>query len=378
MLEVAVGDLPPESWVRITEDGPLFASERWLKAVEGRAAGPPHFFMSDGEGGPVVGLGAMLARDPSFDAPVNIHELLTGTPPWTPLTDESWKERTRIRSTGPPAESWFPNLAVTLPSGVCLTVGPGAKSDEAVDELVGEIIEWARERSMAILGFLFVAPEEEVLSRVLSKRELIKARLSYDCQLELPGKMIEDYLAFLPGKRRNSVRREMRHVEEAGVIIRRRHLDECLEDLVELRLQLKRKYGRSPNEEKARGAFTGLIDNIPREEIYLFTAEAGGEMVSFSLFLAEGNRWHALMTGTEYDDPRWRFLYFELIYYSPIKAAYEAGARRLSFGAASWEAKLNRGCILVPLYGYFLPLRAELEHSVEHAAQATDLMFSDR
>lgn len=369
-MEVVSAEIPPESWAKLAEGGPLFTTVAWFKATHERAAGTPHFFLLDD-----LGIAGMVADTSEFDAPVNIYELLNGTPPWMPLTDESIELRSKVTESAPPIESWFPNLVVTLPAAACLTVGPGEDSRQKVDQLVGEVIDWARNRRMSSISFLYVPPNEKVLQTSLLNRGLVRLPLTLNCELSIPGMSFDDYLESLPGGRRNSVRRELREVADSGLVIRRRPLDECLEEVVRLRLSLKKKYGRSQNEPKARRAFTGLMENFPPDNLFLFSAEADGSMVSFSLYLAKGTTWHALLTGTEYDDPRWKFAYFDLLFYTPIRHAYEAGARLLDLGGASWEAKRNRGADLFRWYGFILPLDPELEEAVSESARVTELRF---
>lgn len=369
-MKVTAGNIPPESWDALSKSGPLFASRAWLSAIEGRAAGTPHYFEL-GE----VGIAGMAAENPDFDAPVNVYELLTGSPPWMPLTEKSAELRHEVKEKTPPAGSWFPNLVVTLPSARCMTVGSNRGSAANVDRLVDELIDWAREQKMAAISFLYLPPVESVLEAALTNRGLLRLPLTHNCELSLPGDNFDDYLTMLSSGRRNSIRREIREVAEANLRIERRPLDECVDDLVRLRLRQKQKYGRAQNEPKARRAFTGLIDNFPPEDLLLFVAEAEGSMVSFSLYLAEGPTWHALLTGTEYDDPRWKFAYFDLLFYTPIRHAYESGARRLDLGGASWEAKRNRGCDLVRHDGFLLAFSPELMEAATESARVTELRF---
>lgn len=375
-LEMTAGNLPPEAWVAMTKGGPLFASPPWLRAIEGREAGKPHYFFLRDGGKASIGIAAMLADTPEFDEPLNLYEILTGTPVWTPLTEESQQLRDKIRRSAPPPEEWLPNMVVSLPSGQCITVGPDSGSKEAIDDLVEGVINWTRQHGMAAVSFLYLNPEETALAESLARQGLFRLPITVNCELNLPGESLEDYFQMLPGNRRTSIRREIRQVREEGLTIRRRGLEECLEELVRLRLELKRKYGRSQNEAKARHAFTGLIENFPPEQLFLFTAESEAKMVSFSLFLQGDQAWYALMTGTEQDDPRWKFVYFDLLFYTPVGHAYEAGVRRIDFGAASWQAKRNRGCDLIPIYGFILPLRPELEKTVVESVRVTQLLHS--
>lgn len=374
-VETKVGELPPNEWEALSEGASVFATSRWLRAIEGRAAGPPHyFFLTDG-GEPSVGLFGMLCQTAATDDAFNLFEIVAGIPRTMPLTEEATAARADLHKSIPPAEAWFPNMILSLPSAECALVGSAAGSREAVGTLVDGIIEWARGQSLAAISFLYVRRPQAVLEAALSERHFIRSALTHTCELHLPGSEFEDYLGMFSKHRRQSIRREIRVVEGAGVEIRRRGLGECLDQLVELRLALKRKYGRSPNEDKERRTFSGLMDNFSEDELNLFTAEADGRVLAFGLDLIWNGVWHGLLSGTDYDDPKSNFVSFHLDFYSPIRRAYEIGVREFQMGTASWEAKHHRGCALVPMDAWTLPVDPKLAPAVSESASRTRLRW---
>jgi len=48
-------------------------------------------------------------------------------------------------------------------------------------------------------------------------------------------------------------------------------------------------------------------------------------------------------------------LYFAVVFYEPVKYAIRNGVKRIEYGIGSLDAKISRGCRVVPLYGYVKP-----------------------
>jgi len=379
-IEDRVGDLPPPEWESLAEGGPLAVSVPWLRSVASRAQGEGHWFLAfddrDGDSTPVCGLFATLAGTAATDDAFNLHDVLFGAPRTMPLADDAIAAREQRREQSPARDEWFPNLVVTLPSAECLPVGPGAADPKTTEVLVDGIVDWARRNELAAVSFLYLRRTHTALTDTLASRAFTRLPLSFTGELHLPGTGFDDYLAALPKQRRRSVRKEMETVEDAGVTIRRRDVKECLDDLVELRLALKRKYGRTPNPDKERSSFHGLIDEFSPDELHLLTAEIGEQLLGFGLDIVYNGVWNGVVSGTNYDDPRSDSVSFCLDYYEPVRHAYERGVRTLAFGMAAWEAKRNRGCELVPLDGYVLALRDDLAPAVAAAPTAAVLRFT--
>lgn len=316
-----------------------------------------------------VGLFGMLCTDVETDDAFNLFDLITGHPRTVPLSESSVEARVALRAAAPSPEAWFPSLILSLPSAECVAAG----SEYGLGELVDGIVDWSSGQKLAAVAFPYLRSRDTELGAVLGKHGFTKSPITFTCELHLPGTGFDDYLANFTKHRRQSIRREIRVVEESGVEIRKRGLGECLDELVGLRLSLKRKYGRTPNEPKENRTFAGLMDNFSEDELHLLTAEVEGSMIGFGLDLIWNGVWHGLLSGTNYDDPRSKFVSFELDFYSPFRRAYEMGIKEFQLGIASWDAKQHRGADLVPMDMWTLPLDPALQSSVESSAQLTEL-----
>lgn len=372
-MVVREGPVPPDEWHALAAGAPLAASPPWLRSVAARAQGPGRWFiLRDDTGTPVAGLYGTVAETEATDDAFNLYDVLTGEPRTMPLTDDERAGRAALRAASPPRAAWFPNLVLTLPSAECVPVGPGATDRTVVRHLIGAIVQWATEQGMVAVAALYVRRRHTALTEALTASAFTSRPVSATAELHLPGTGFDDYLASLSKQRRRSARVEEARVRAAGVRIERRPLAEMLDRLVELRVEAKRKYGRTPNPEKERRSFEALAAELG-DRLHLLVAEvvADGKVIGFGLDVVVDGVWHGIVNGIAHDDPRTDSVAFALDYYEPIRAAYRLGVREMQFGMAAWETKRNRGCTLVPLDGFVLPLDVALAPTVAAASGAS-------
>lgn len=367
VIEVYPGLWP--GWESLAPDAPFLASYRWLRAREGRTDGPTFTFVAEVEGAPAAGLYATLVPDSSTDEVFNLPKLLAGTPRTILLNPETRQRRERLQSESPEEKHWFPNLVVVYPGYECFPIGSQATSEAVVDELVAEIVDWARRQGARAVSFLYTSPENKLLDDVLNNRGFLPIHLTYTCDLNLKGESFEDYLRMLPHKRRGEVRRELRRIRDLGISTVSSKIADRYEDLVRLGLAHSRKYGRRVSEEKERGKLDKLLENFGEELMTVYCASSDGVVLAFGLFLEYLGVWYALDSGSDHEDERSRYLYFDTNYYTPITQAYSKGIRKIRYSAATWEAKSNRGCDLIPREAWFLPLTPELQTPIKRAAE---------
>lgn len=338
-----------EEWAEVGAEAPFLASQKWLRAREGRTDGETFTFLID----EAAGLFGTLIADGSTDEVFNLRKLLHGSPRTILMTPGQRTARSVVEELSPPEEEWFPNLVVVFPGYECFPVGPKAASEEVVEELVAGIVEWASEQQMKSLSFLYTSPDNQLFDGILSRQKLQRVHLTYTCDLRVEGDGFEDYLQMLPRKRRTEVRREIRHLSADGIETVQRKVEECFDDLVRLRLVHSAKYGRRVSEEKEVTRLRGLIDNFGHESLTVFGSMQGSQMVSFTLFLDYRGVWYAVDSGGTGENA---YAYFDTSFYSPVAAAYERGISLIRYSMGAWEAKTHRGCDLVPRQAWILPL----------------------
>ena len=93
------------------------------------------------------------------------------------------------------------------------------------------------------------------------------------------------------------------------------------------------------------GILGRLADELGEDfKVYLGTCDDQPKGVI--AFGRSGNRGYVTFPGLVHKDERAGSLYFNLMYYHPIKLAIELGLDSIAFGNAALEAKIRRGCVV--------------------------------
>jgi hypothetical protein len=375
-VEIAPG--VPASWAALDPDPPLFASAPWLEVMADRIEGDHLWFVREPGTDRGVGFFGTIIGDGSVSEAKNPWRLLFEPCAIRSLTDDAVAEQAVVRSAGPDLDRWFPSLVLLYPGMECFALGPGGASPAALDEAVAAIVAHARHSGLRSVAFLYTQPEDTVLPSALRRAGFADFPLTLRANLSPPGDCFADYLAAMGSKRRQNIANLRRKLARQGVSVTRlplsRASDDDLEKLVVLRLRHREKYGRRPDAEGERDQLRTFRSRFgDRAMVYAAMADQGSAMadqalLSFVLFLDAGGVRHAWMNGTDYDDPRSRYAYFELGFHAPIEDAYLGRAREISFGYGAEHAKLLRGCRLEPVSGFVLPLSAEDSAAARRAA----------
>ncbi|GAA3816963.1 hypothetical protein GCM10022226_42030 [Sphaerisporangium flaviroseum] len=363
----AVAGRPPD-WRDLAAGGPMFATELWLDAMRGRIPGADFTFVLREPGKTVLALyGTVLAgaeRNEVFGLPY----ILTGDARDLPLAEDSLAARASWRV--PPPESWYPHLVVMLPGYECHPIGPLAGDPDALSELTGAVVAWARDQGLRLVAFLYTPPSTAALQEALASRGFSRIPLAYTCELALTGEGFDDYLAALPRKRRTEARRELRRLTQAGVVVRAVRVTRVPEDVVGLKCGHSAKYNGVPAD---RAKVRARLEGLCAESGLLVRAELEGTLVGYGLFIEHAGVWYCVSTAMDYGRHQARHAYFATVFYEPVRLAYSAGVRRLHYGQGSWRAKLSRGCRAVELPGWVLALDPRLAPVVADSARTTVL-----
>jgi hypothetical protein len=162
------------------------------------------------------------------------------------------------------------------------------------------------------------------------------------------------YLAALTRRRRTRILRERRmYLEGPARSEVRTGPDAIGDDLVELRCNLRRRYGLPEQRERTEIEFAALARWCgPR--IVVNRSVLDGDVVGFVISLRHGDTLYARTAGFDYDRLGNRdFCYFNVAYYDMIEWGLPVGARALGLGLAGYPGKRTRGCRFEPRYGVF-------------------------
>lgn len=343
--------LPPDWW-SWRESQSLFSSREWLDAMAHRFEGEHRWFLGRSGGRPEVGaFGTVVRRPEDASASRDFPRLLLESPRDLEVGPGALEGLREVRAAAPPRAEWFPAAVVTYPGSEAFPAGPSASSATAVEGLCATILDAAADAGCSSVGVLYVPRRESLFAAALGRLGFVPFPLASATSLTLPGTSFDDYLGSLPPARRREVARTRRRIREAGVSIALEPIETCVDELVELWCNHKRKYGRPVDEATERHTFDVLAQRFA-DATTVFVARAEERVVSFASMVWDGRVWHGFLNGADYDDPRAKNTYFELGYYSPIEAAYEVGRRELSFGYGVTDAKRRRGCRVDTVYGW--------------------------
>lgn len=270
----------------------------------------------------------------------------------------------------------YPAATATLPGGYL----PGLVGDRdpaAMGALLDDLDDAARDWDCPVVAVPHV-PDGDPLADLLTERGYVGAAVLAQTELAVTWPDFDSYVATLPKRRRNKVRRERREFADAGMVVRTDKLAGRGAELAALHAEQLQRYGHDIGEELLRG----LIDRIERHLApwcHLLVAERAGTLEAFALCYAHSGELHVKMTGfSAYAQDH--FGYFAMTYYEVVEHALRNGLHTVVFGPLTYEAKVARGCRLAPRSTYVLApteLRTEVAALAELLERCHRTSFTD-
>jgi predicted N-acyltransferase len=172
-------------------------------------------------------------------------------------------------------------------------------------------------------------------------------------RLVLPGNCFDDYCASLTNSQRHTVRRDSQRFAASGCTLHTTRLSESLSYSPQLLNNVQQRHGVGGRTAQYRQLLQAQAKWLDRYGVVVTSRGPEGEPISFSLSYIVDDTVHVRMSGMEYSRARETGSYFHTGYYAPIRLAYKHGISSVELGLGSFEAKLNRGALLEPLYGFF-------------------------
>lgn len=331
----------PADWDALAGDVPALARARWIRFGQSWYPGPYVTFAASGAAG-CVAMGGTVLPSPAAVPRRDPWHILTGR-----LGDlglfagggHPWE-----RDLDPAAV--HPCLVLMYPYYGTLPVGTGARDPGALAEFVDGLMDWARAEGVASIAVLYLMGEADALLKVLSAAGFAVAPMGQRADLAVTWSDFGGYLRALPKKYRDEVKREIRRMDERGLVRRERALADDEPELLDLRCKLIEKYDGRVDVAAQAAMFDMIREHVAPADITVFTVSAGERLVSFSLFIQDGAEWSVMLTGTNYADPEAAYGYFSAMFYQPAERAPARGVRQLSYGYGTLDAKRRRGCHL--------------------------------
>lgn len=326
--------VPAQDWDACAGDGNPFVSHAFLKALEdGGAVGtetgwlPQHLVVEDDEGR-VSGVAPLYARTDSYGEYV---------------FDHGWAHAYE-RAGG----RYYPKLLCGVPfspvPGPRLLARPDGFAEQARAALASAMIEVARRSGLSSVHVNFLPREEW---DYLGELGFLK-RLGQQYHWQNDGyRSFDDFLAALNSRKRKTIRKERRTLEEWGLTF------EALTggDLREHHWDTFFRFYRNTVDRKWGGAyltreFFFRLHETMADRVVLIVGRREGRIVCGALNLRGADALYGRNWGC---DTRFRFLHFEACYYQAIDYAIREGLARVEAGAQG-QHKIQRGYVPVETY----------------------------
>lgn len=253
---------------------------------------------------------------------------------------------------------WLPNLLLSNRGGyhgeILNAGGDPSTRCAIVRELVAAGSDLARACDARSSTWFHLPAAATAEIRAATRARTITVFSAAGLSLRVGFSSFDEYLAMFRSNRRVKIRRERRVFARAGYDVGLESLFDCYAEAGPLLAQLQRRYGHEDDDER-RIAYLGRRAETLRDAALVFTCRLGGRLVGFSLYYVYDGVLYAGATGFDYGRLRGAYEYFNLGYYLPIEHAIDTAARLLDFGPGSYEAKVERGASLTPLWSLVLP-----------------------
>ncbi|MEO3814441.1 hypothetical protein ABGB17_36050 [Sphaerisporangium sp. B11E5] len=226
----------------------------------------------------------------------------------------------------------FPNLFLSYPGYATFPVGARRDDPAVVGALLDAVVAWAADAGTRAVALPYTEAGG-VLAGVARAAGFTAIPLTSDSYVDVPPGGFPAYLAALPAHRRRRVAAERRRLHASGLRGRLvEHVDACLlERVVALRVRQRARYGLPADPAAEHARLSRLLAAMGDRATVVIVGEPDAP-VCFTLQAKDGDTWHEICSGTDYDDPRSRTAYFEAVFYTPIEYAPGRGVRRISYG----------------------------------------------
>ncbi|MGW2039578.1 GNAT family N-acetyltransferase [Streptomyces virginiae] len=363
-----------EEWDALVPPAQVYLSYDWLRAVEECFGFELVLFLLRDGGRTVAGVQGLLVRDPDAFPYHDPTGALFGDYEMDHLRQALERDRSPQESAeagallaavvraeaGHTRAAGYPALVMTSPYGYAsdvLTL-PGTDREGAIGELLAAVDAFCRAEEIPSQSFLWESGGDAALHRALAGHGYLEflSDLEYDLDTGACASL-EEYLGTLERKRRTVVRAEIRKFGEAGLCVERvADPDPALiARCAELSEGQQKKYGLPVDRGAMERLFTALLA-APALGPALYVVRRrdvqGPDVLGFLLCLEAGGVLHPKFLGFDATEVGSGYAYFNLVFYHQVERAVAGGARRISYGMGSADAKRLRGCRPAPVRGW--------------------------
>ncbi|MFE3261839.1 GNAT family N-acetyltransferase [Nocardia sp. NPDC059091] len=339
----------PEIWAEMAAaTADYTVSPAWLDTMGPLLPGESRWHVTDIDGAPQVGLHLRWLPSPPQELRYNLAAGLRGEMPSPDIRDS-----TRVIDVR--ESSLYPSVLAVLPGFSCVPAGSGARDPDALRCALERLDAWARDEGARSVSFLYVPQRQLPLRWALSEFGAIPVDLYPTCVLPVSFDDVEEYLGQLSRRRRADWGRPRRRLAENDMTVAEADLGKVRDEVLELRLNLLRKYGAEADSAAHSAAIDRMLRNYRTDDIVVIATRHGERLVGFTLGLRHGSTLRMLWCGRR---PEAYGAYFVMCYYETIRAALRRGVAQIDYGTQKWEVKSAYGCRMESLTGHMWTVAA--------------------
>jgi predicted N-acyltransferase len=328
-------EIADDEWDRVGAGCGLYTSRPWLRSLEDD---PWHdvWYLTARSGGELLGLlplylSSGLASAGS-DAYYDPSAVLAGAP------------------LGDPAR-WSPALLAGSRTGYegGMLLWPGltaARRAAVLGALADRLRRLAEAWQVRLSAFMHLTPAAAAeLAPVLGTRPLLTEATAVMCLAGVDS--FEGFVAALPKRRRARVRAEVREFGGSDLRIRETRLSGAVDVVARLLAAHHHRYGHHDTPQMLGVHFRQQAAHLD-EQSRVLLCERDGEALGALLVYEWGDSWYVRAVAADESLRGHPSAFFNLLYYVPLRMAFERGVRRYVIGPSTLAAKVWRGARVEP------------------------------
>jgi predicted N-acyltransferase len=311
-----IGEVAPDEWDALCADR-TFVKHRWLRLAETVLADyRPRYVLVRRDGALVsAAIGALSHRlqNPTLDARFG----------------------------------WLVRTSPFLQIGVPMTASPGllAPDRAEVEDLLQAVLDLTRRERFRFCIVDHLPLDDPTFTAGTTPPGYTQLAWLPDTSLDLAWTSFDDYLAALPRKKRQEIRRTRRRTEREGIVVKPLHptpdtsptLDRLVADLI-------RKYGGT---RRFGPDLFGKAASLLGPDLALLGAHRHGRLVGCVAMVRCDDIWDVRWIGRDYEHTADTSIYHAMLT-ACVQHAIDTRATRLHFGAAAYDSKKQLGVRLEP------------------------------
>lgn len=331
-----VDGIGADDWRAVTAERGFYSSPRWLRFLE---ADPAYdvWYLVAGDGDGILGV-------------LPIYLSVTGARAGVDTFYDPAAVFVQPAGVGDPAR-WRPALLAGGRAGYDteLLLRPGLASatrQQVVAALVARLARLGVAWGVAASAFMYLTPGAAAeLAPVVGTPPLLT---DITAAVHLDGcESFDDYLGRLSAHRRRRIGHEMREFAASGFDVRAARLADVVEVVAPLMAAHHGRYGLPDSRQMLAAHLYQHAEHLG-DLGHVLLCEDGGHTVGALLIYEWADAWYARAVGLADGLRGQASVYFNLVYYLPIRRAVERGMRRYVVGPSTLGAKVKRGADLEP------------------------------